>query len=539
MPLLRPSTEDQRKIHAEITQIVNQRLQLTTFAITVFGVIGAWLIPKSPPSARSPLGAFTFVTTDLLITLLFALYCYSHVLKGMLRVFTAYLAVTKASGWEQDWERYRAGGYGGYTKAQTIVFLILIGISTAMPKGLSVIFDLRPEPAGAFWATVVMGVIYLAAVAAMGFLRWLDPEQNAQNRWEALDRPVTVVVGLGEYFQKLRQGILRHLEVVELIDAKPVDRLQLSSEERLIFRQGVFGWPNTSLDRSVECAMLLSPPGIHVNQIEILADTSATIFVEKPLATSLADIDRLKRAVAKNPHIYCSDHYSDVNAAPLLAWLKPEGYPFPNANLRVDRGDTDIWTTGPSALGELKNINAVILEHSGFENRPWLGRYDEGGVVLDLMYHCFSLCARVTQGQLAVESVVRKKREGEVLVELDAQPVAETYAEVRGYIGAVRVCCEVAKYWPEEVRKFEMKYEYGVATMMFGSPNRLILRTPTAECRVTLLGDPHELVIARFVDYVRLSTSEPHGLNQALWAIEACDLVRQFVRNAKLPHRSD
>jgi hypothetical protein len=88
MPLLPPSPEDQRKIHAEITQIVNQRLQLTTFAITLFGVIGAWLIPKSSPPKGSDLGDFTFAATDLLITLLFAIYVYSHVLKGMLRVFT-------------------------------------------------------------------------------------------------------------------------------------------------------------------------------------------------------------------------------------------------------------------------------------------------------------------------------------------------------------------------------------------------------------------------------------------------------------------
>ena len=54
-----PSTED-RKLHSEVNQIVNQRFQLATIAITIFGVVVAWLLPRQTPVAGTPLGAFTF-----------------------------------------------------------------------------------------------------------------------------------------------------------------------------------------------------------------------------------------------------------------------------------------------------------------------------------------------------------------------------------------------------------------------------------------------------------------------------------------------
>lgn len=186
MPLKSPSPEDLRKIHAEITQIVNQRFLITTFAITVFGIIGAWLIPKNTPAVGSDLGLFTFAGSILLTLLLFALYLFSHFLRGMLRIFTSYLLVTETSAWEYDWKRYRGVKYLGYTKAQTIVFLVLGVLSTIFPIVIAGVYSLSLRPRTGLYADIAVGVVYFLLVLAMGILGLWDPEPKAKERWEKL-----------------------------------------------------------------------------------------------------------------------------------------------------------------------------------------------------------------------------------------------------------------------------------------------------------------------------------------------------------------
>jgi len=186
MSLKSPCAEDLRKVHAEITQIVNQRFLITTFAITVFGLIVAWLIPKNTPPVGSDLGLFTFAGSILLILLLLGLYWYSHSLKGMLRIFTSYLLVTEASAWEYDWERYRRTKYFGFTKAQTSIFLLLGILATSFPCFLAGVYSLNLRPQIGLWVDIGVGIIYFVLVLGMGFLGFLNPEPKAKEKWEKL-----------------------------------------------------------------------------------------------------------------------------------------------------------------------------------------------------------------------------------------------------------------------------------------------------------------------------------------------------------------
>jgi len=127
------SPEDQRKLHAEINQIINQRFLLTTLAVTVFGIIAAWLLPKERPQPGTSVGLFTYAGSILLITLLFVLFFFLHRLRAMSKTLAAYLVVTKQSRWEQDWAEYRKKGYFGYTEVQAIVFPVLGGLAAAIP----------------------------------------------------------------------------------------------------------------------------------------------------------------------------------------------------------------------------------------------------------------------------------------------------------------------------------------------------------------------------------------------------------------------
>jgi hypothetical protein len=135
MALSGPNEQDVRKIHAEVTQLVHERFLLTTVAIIAFGVVSAWFVSKVGPTSGDALGGFAFAASILLTSLLFVLYVFSHLLKNVLKVFTTYLIVTGASGWEQDAKRFRdpERAYLGYTGPQTLVFLFLTAVATGFP----------------------------------------------------------------------------------------------------------------------------------------------------------------------------------------------------------------------------------------------------------------------------------------------------------------------------------------------------------------------------------------------------------------------
>jgi hypothetical protein len=70
MPLKGPNGEDERKLHAEINQIVNQRFILTTLALTIFGILIVLMVPKDTPISGAN-GEFPFAVSVILSLLLF------------------------------------------------------------------------------------------------------------------------------------------------------------------------------------------------------------------------------------------------------------------------------------------------------------------------------------------------------------------------------------------------------------------------------------------------------------------------------------
>src|SRR2546422_6328502 len=129
MPL---DIEDKRKLHAAINQIDNQRLWLTTLAITFFGTGIGWWLGKTTISASDP--RLPFIFSIFMMSVLFLIFLYSHFLKRMLRTFSTYLLVHEASSWEKDRYTFRRkfrAGVEWHERAQTMIFLFL-GIGTAL-----------------------------------------------------------------------------------------------------------------------------------------------------------------------------------------------------------------------------------------------------------------------------------------------------------------------------------------------------------------------------------------------------------------------
>lgn len=185
---LSPNKEDVRKIHAEINQIVNQRFLITTFAITIFGIIASWMIPKNTPDVGSNIGAFTFAASILLIIMLFILFLLSHFLKGMLRILTTYLLVSGESNWERDWKEYRKKGHWAYTIPQTGVFLGLGFLSTIFPFVLAYVYSLKLEPVSGFWLDILFGVVYFLLVWVIGKCKLMNNETEVKESWEELNK---------------------------------------------------------------------------------------------------------------------------------------------------------------------------------------------------------------------------------------------------------------------------------------------------------------------------------------------------------------
>jgi hypothetical protein len=183
MSLLGPNQEDLRKIHAEINQLVNQRFLLTTVAITVFGVVMGLLIPRTQPSGG--VGGFVFLMCTLLLVLLFALFLLSHLYKGMTRVYSMYLIVTDSSQWEKDWKKYRKDWYVGYTKPQTVLFVVLSGTAAAFPYLLSVVYGIPCQPVAGLITLIAVGSLSILLMCLMGFGNLFDRERKAEQQWQA------------------------------------------------------------------------------------------------------------------------------------------------------------------------------------------------------------------------------------------------------------------------------------------------------------------------------------------------------------------
>jgi len=186
MALKGPTKEDLGKLHSEVNQIVNQRFILTTFAVTIFGIMLAWVIPKVPPEPSSDLGWFPFLVSILTMVVLSLLFSLMHALLIMLRIFSSYLITTESSDWEKDWLEYRKSPYFDYTKAQSVVFLVLGPLAASTPFFLKLAYNLNLAPLKGALTTIVLAIIYVVYIYILGFNDLGSMEKASLDRWEGL-----------------------------------------------------------------------------------------------------------------------------------------------------------------------------------------------------------------------------------------------------------------------------------------------------------------------------------------------------------------
>src|SRR5687767_8264959 len=175
MTLRGPNQEDVRKLNAEINQILNQQHLITAAAITTFGVVLAWLMPRqgTQPGGGSPL--YVILGAFLLLLLLFLLFLWADALTGIVRTYGEYLAAHDQSGWEMDLRQYRERFfYFGYGRIQSVVFSALGILAALFPVYLYGIRRLWHEHPRLTLELYLALAVYLAVVIARGMLEWPD-----------------------------------------------------------------------------------------------------------------------------------------------------------------------------------------------------------------------------------------------------------------------------------------------------------------------------------------------------------------------------
>lgn len=125
--------QDKAKLHTEINQYINQCFIFPMTAITVFGLIGSWILGgfiSSTSGGNQPqVKPITFLLSILLVVILSVLFYVSQVTINNLLVIAAYLRQKKLSLWELDFERFRSESqllkHVDQGESRTFLFLVL------------------------------------------------------------------------------------------------------------------------------------------------------------------------------------------------------------------------------------------------------------------------------------------------------------------------------------------------------------------------------------------------------------------------------
>lgn len=191
-----------------------------------------------------------------------------------------------------------------------------------------------------------------------------------------------VVIGCGRVFEQCHLPALRTLhdiDVVGLVDSN-VDRLNTVAD-RLAVERRYTDYRVMLKEAAVDVVAVCTPPHLHAEIGLAVLDVGKHLFMEKPLALSLLDADRL------------------VNRAAASSGKALAGF-----NLRWHRLVREARTmiTGGS-LGRLETMHTMFASRTGFltPGSDWRHRHEVGGSVLfDLGIHHFDLWRVLMQSEI-------------------------------------------------------------------------------------------------------------------------------------------
>lgn len=243
------------------------------------------------------------------------------------------------------------------------------------------------------------------------------------------------LVGCGRAAETLHLPALARVASARVVAAADVDasRLELVARRFGVARR-YEDFRALLADAEVEAVAVCVPPLLHAEVALAALDAGKHLFVEKPLALTLEDCDRMieraRAAGVRSAAGFNLRHHRLVR----------------EAKERVRRGE----------LGELKMLRSVFTNGAGGGGASWRARREEGGGVLfDLGVHHFDLvnflledeveevfaCGRSGEDAAACAFTARTAR-GRLVSSVFCEGTAETHEiELYGARGRLRVSC--------------------------------------------------------------------------------------------------
>jgi uncharacterized membrane protein len=176
------NSEDQRKLHAELNQIINQRFILTTTAITVFGAFSAVMTPKTPIQSPVEVGHLLIGGTVYVLIFYLLLLAWNRMLLSLQETISTYLELTGSSQWEAHFRKFVLLKPVGL-RVQGWAFLALGFLSTSWPfliaRSLGIPLEWR-------WILflLIVATAYFLATYLLGFKH--RKHEQIRSIWETI-----------------------------------------------------------------------------------------------------------------------------------------------------------------------------------------------------------------------------------------------------------------------------------------------------------------------------------------------------------------
>ena len=278
------------------------------------------------------------------------------------------------------------------------------------------------------------------------------------------------------------------------------------------------------VDRAkADALMILTPNQFHADHLEEVVPLGIPVFMEKPIVTSIGDLDRIKACLQVNPALYCSDFYIDVWGAPLMKWIGKSVAP---PVLEKIEFSESFEKYSMQDLGAIKRVEGTIVEGTGsaasFAGREWLWNPIHGGVLWDMGYHELILWFSTIGESVVAKSVER------YAVEEAPMGAAETYGAVSmtSHSG-IQFEFKVGKYIETgDDRAFRIIGERGEVSMIFGDEAYLMFSDGKSKMLARIAGPCLDYTAAAFRDYVESNPKSPHGFVYADNAVQAMVKIR-------------
>lgn len=317
---------------------------------------------------------------------------------------------------------------------------------------------------------------------------------------------------------------LLDMRIAAVIDVLPKEKLHPKMQEIIELEKIRYLHPD-ELDKAVFsgnlAGIVMTPNDSHVEYAAFFAARRIPVWVEKPLAVSLYDLERLLSipdTFLKN--IYCAEYCVDGR---MLNLLYAAGAISKNDPRNAYISNPEKMKEAYGHLGRLISIQGKMLEGEGTagtaDHRPWLLEGNRGGMIRDLLSHLFGPlydAGLASSEVMDLQVKLGRYDKGMALGQwrpLKSASEGETYAVINGRFlmpeEEATFEFEVGKYWPKHDRFLELTFEKGFMRMSYEKPFEATIENKDSMVTSSITVDFYPTLA--FLDFKRFIERKTHG----------------------------